>query len=176
MMNSKNEDTQLHVHPLEEENEANGSPDHDTSAEDEDEYPDGGWRAWSVVLGAWCALISTFGIANTVGVFEEWLASHQLHEHPKSTVSWIFSLFMFFLYVAGVQVGMLVFSARFTRIASLIYADILRLKGPIFDAYGTKYLLVPGSLGIVVSLMVMSVSTGQPACLSSLVMTPQSND
>lgn len=125
MMHSKNEDTHLHVHPLEEENEANGSPDHDTSAEDEDEYPDGGWRAWSVVLGAWCALIPTFGIANTVGVFEEWLASHQLHEHPKSTVSWIFSLFIFFLYVAGVQVGMLVFSARFTRIASLtIHADM----------------------------------------------------
>lgn len=48
----------------------------------------------------------------------------------------------------------------------MMYADMdmLRLKGPIFDAYGTKYLLVPGSLGLVVSLMIMSVSTGQTAC------------
>lgn len=123
MMHSKNEDTQLHVHQLEE-NEASGSPDYETP--EEDEYPDGGWRAWSVVLGAWCALIPTFGIVNTAGVFEEWLASHQLHEHPKSVVSWIFSLYIFFLYVAGVQVGM--FLSCVLRLL-MMYADmdILRL-------------------------------------------------
>lgn len=106
-MHSKNEDTHHHIHSLEE-NEARGSPDHETSSVDD--YPDGGWRAWSVVLGAWCALIPTFGIVNTSGVFEEWISNHQLQGHPKSTAAWIFSLYIFFLYVAGVQVGMLVFS------------------------------------------------------------------
>ena len=132
MHSNKNEDVHHHVHSLEE-NEANGSPDHETSSVDE--YPDGGWRAWSVVLGAWCALVPTFGIVNTSGVFEEWISNHQLQGHPKSTAAWIFSLYIFFLYVAGVQVGMLVFSffflALLMRVASwMMYADMdwLRFK------------------------------------------------
>jgi hypothetical protein len=40
----------------------------------ESEYPDGGWRAWSVVLGSWCAMVPSFGLLNTIGVLEAWLA------------------------------------------------------------------------------------------------------
>lgn len=71
-----------------------------------DDYPDGGLRAWAVVLGSWCALVPAFGIVNTIGVLEDWLTQHQLSHYPKSTVSWIFSLWIFFFYVGGVQVGM----------------------------------------------------------------------
>ncbi|KAJ3482690.1 hypothetical protein NLG97_g7500 [Lecanicillium saksenae] len=34
--------------------------------EDEDDYPDGGWQAWSVVLGAWCAMMPSMGLLNTL--------------------------------------------------------------------------------------------------------------
>lgn len=123
-MHSKNEDVHHHVHSLEE-NEARGSPDHETSSVDD--YPDGGWPAWSVVLGAWCALIPAFGIVNTSGVFEEWISNHQLQGHPKSTAAWIFSLYIFFLYIAGVQVGMLVFSSFFLFFFFLLFSCVLRL-------------------------------------------------
>lgn len=145
-MHTKTDDTHLHVRPVEED-EANSSQEQGHDPSSADEYPDGGWRAWSVVLGAWCALIPTFGIANTTGVFEEWLASHQLRDYPKSTVSWIFSLWIFFLYVAGVQVGMLVL-ALVMRIPSLTYADMdLRLKALYSTPMEQSTCLSPALLG-----------------------------
>lgn len=112
MMHTKNEDTHLQVLPQSQERdhdeEGNCPPDNaSSSSSPPDDYPDGGWRAWSVVLGAWCALVPAFGIVNTVGVLEEWLSEHQLRDYPKSSVSWIFSLWIFFFYLGGVQVGML---------------------------------------------------------------------
>lgn len=68
-------------------------------------FPDGGWRAWSVVLGSWCAMVPSFGLMNTIGVFEAWLADHQLRHYSKASIGWIFSLYMFFLYFGSVQVG-----------------------------------------------------------------------
>lgn len=68
-------------------------------------FPDGGWRAWSVVLGSWCAMVPSFGLMNTLGVFEAWLADHQLRGYSKASIGWIFSLYMFFLYFGSVQVG-----------------------------------------------------------------------
>jgi hypothetical protein len=69
-------------------------------------FPDGGWRAWSVVLGSWCAMVPSFGLMNTIGVFEAWLADHQLRGYSKASIGWIFSLYTFFLYLGSVQVGM----------------------------------------------------------------------
>jgi hypothetical protein len=68
-------------------------------------FPDGGWRAWSVILGSWCAMVPSFGLMNTIGVFEAWLADHQLKGYSKASIGWIFSLYMFFLYFGSVQVG-----------------------------------------------------------------------
>lgn len=69
------------------------------------EFPDGGWRAWSVVFGSWCAMVPSFGLMNTIGVLEAWLADHQLKDYSKASISWIFSLYTFFLYFGGVQAG-----------------------------------------------------------------------
>ncbi|KAF9887627.1 hypothetical protein FE257_009720 [Aspergillus nanangensis] len=90
------------------------------------DYPDGGWRAWSVVLGTWCALVPTFGVMNVTGLLESWLSEHQLRDYSKASVSWIFSLWIFFLYVGGLQVG------------------------PIFDKHGLKVTMIPGTIGVVV--------------------------
>lgn len=43
---------------------------------------------------------------NTTGVFTDWLATHQLSNYSRSDVSWIFSIYMFFLWFGGVQIGM----------------------------------------------------------------------
>ncbi|KAE8162274.1 major facilitator superfamily domain-containing protein [Aspergillus tamarii] len=98
------------------------------------EFPDGGWRAWSVVLGSWCAMVPSFGLLNTMGVLEAWLANDQLQDYSKASIGWIFGLYSFFLYFGSVQVG------------------------PIFDAYGLRPLLIPGCIGLVGSLMVFSVA------------------
>ncbi|KAL4967702.1 major facilitator superfamily domain-containing protein [Aspergillus stella-maris] len=98
-------------------------------------FPDGGLSAWSVVLGSWCAFLPTFGLMNTTGVFTDWLATNQLSGFTRSDVSWIFSLYMFFLWFGGVQVG------------------------PIFDRYGPRHLVGAGSIGLTVAVMTFSVST-----------------
>lgn len=107
-MQTKNEDTHLQVVPQPQDDVVTNSTPGDCDVLSDD-YPDGGLRAWGVVLGAWCALVPAFGIVNTVGVLEQWLSEHQLSQYPKSTVSWIFSLWIFFFYLGGVQVGMLFF-------------------------------------------------------------------
>ncbi|XRM37418.1 hypothetical protein ABZX51_000895 [Aspergillus tubingensis] len=103
-------------------------------SEDSSSFPEGGWRAWLVVLGAWCAIFPTMGIMNLYGLLEDWLAEHQLHGYSKASISWIFSLWLFFFYLGGIQIG------------------------PIFDAHGVRYLLVPGCIGMTLSMMFLSVS------------------
>ncbi|KAB8238131.1 MCT family MFS transporter [Aspergillus alliaceus] len=98
------------------------------------DFPDGGWRAWSVVLGSWCAMVPSFGLLNTMGVLEAWLANDQLKDYSKASIGWIFGVYSFFLYFGSVQVG------------------------PVFDAYGLRPLLAPGCIGLIGSLMVFSVA------------------
>ncbi|KAK9465951.1 major facilitator superfamily domain-containing protein [Lipomyces arxii] len=102
--------------------------------EDELTYPDGGLHAWLVVVGSWCAMVCAFGIWNSVGVLQAWLATHQLAEYSEGNISWIFSVFSFLFFFCGVQIG------------------------PLFDRYGLKPLVLPGSVGFVASLMLFSVS------------------
>ena len=73
--------------------------------EDPDNYPEGGATAWLVVLGAWCAMIPSMGLLNTVGVLQAWVSEHQLHGYSESNIGWIFSAYAFFLYIGGAQVG-----------------------------------------------------------------------
>lgn len=73
--------------------------------EDVASFPDGGWKAWSVVLGTWCALVPTYGLMNVTGLLEARLAQSELREYSKASVSWIFSLWFFFYYAGGVQIG-----------------------------------------------------------------------
>jgi len=99
----------------------------------ESTIPDGGWRAWLVVLGSFCGILTTFGVSNGAGTIEEHLKTNQLSDHSQSNVGWIFSLWLFFMYFGGVQTG------------------------PVFDAYGLRPLIVPGTVLWVASLFILSV-------------------
>lgn len=68
-------------------------------------YPEGGWKAWSVVFGAWCAMIPSMGLLNTLGVLHAWISTHQLKDYSESSIGWIFGAYGFFLYFAGAQAG-----------------------------------------------------------------------
>lgn len=95
--------------------------------------PDGGLKAWINVLGSFCAMIITFGLASSTGTIQSFLLSERLSSYSDSDVGWIFSVWLFFMYVGSVQTG------------------------PIFDAYGCRVLLIPGCICWVVSLFILSV-------------------
>ncbi|KAI9926567.1 hypothetical protein ASPWEDRAFT_187265 [Aspergillus wentii DTO 134E9] len=106
---------------------------HTREDDDTSDFPDGGWRAWSVAFGSWCGMVPAFGLLNSIGVLEAWLAKNELKQYSEGTVGWIFSIFTFFLYATGIQIG------------------------PVFDAYGLKYILIPGCTGLVLALMLFSL-------------------
>ncbi|KAE8323728.1 major facilitator superfamily domain-containing protein [Aspergillus sergii] len=97
-------------------------------------YPEGGLRAWLVVFGAWCAMIPSMGLLNSLGILHAWTSTHQLQSYSESSIGWIYGAYGFFLYSAGAQAG------------------------PIFDAYGPAYVIIPGSIGIVAALICFSFS------------------
>ncbi|KAF2010721.1 MFS general substrate transporter [Aaosphaeria arxii CBS 175.79] len=121
----------LHPHgPTEEDLESKS--DISTLPPTESPYPDGGLDAWLVVLGAWCAMIPSMGLLNTLAILQAWVSEHELHGLPESKIGWIFSCYAFFLYLPGVQVG------------------------PIVDKYDIRVVVIPGSIGIVTSLVCLS--------------------
>ncbi|OJJ30114.1 hypothetical protein ASPWEDRAFT_187574 [Aspergillus wentii DTO 134E9] len=97
-------------------------------------HPEGGLRAWSVVFGAWCAMIPSMGLLNSLGVLQAWISTHQLKDYSESEVGWIFGAYGFFLFLGGAQFG------------------------PILDTYGPEYVILPGSIGMVISLICFSFS------------------
>jgi len=99
------------------------------------DFPDGGFEAWLVVLGAWCCLFCSFGWINCIGVFQQYYQTHQLAEYSSSTVAWIPSMEVFMMFMGGPAFG------------------------KIFDSYGPRYMLLGGSIAHVFGLMMASLST-----------------
>lgn len=96
--------------------------------------PDGGLRAWLVVVGAWCCLFASFGWITCMGLFQDYYASHQLSRYPSSTVAWIPSMETFVIF----------FGAPFA--------------GRVFDGWGARGLLVFGTFMHAFGLMMASVA------------------
>jgi MFS family permease len=99
------------------------------------DFPDGGFEAWLVILGAWCSLFVSFGWITSIGVFQDYYLSHQLSEYSSSTVSWIPSL-----QACSMFIGAPVF-------------------GKLFDSYGPRWLLAGGTFFHVFGLMMASISS-----------------
>lgn len=97
--------------------------------------PDGGSKAWLCVLGGFCALFCSFGWINCIGVFQNYYQSHQLKEYAPSTIAWVASLEIFFMFFFGPFIG------------------------KVFDNYGPRWLLVAGTILEVFGLMMTSLST-----------------
>ncbi|KAF2100320.1 monocarboxylate transporter [Rhizodiscina lignyota] len=98
-------------------------------------YPEGGLQAWLVVAGAFAAMLSSLGVMNTLGVFQAYISTHQLADYDESAIGWIFSVYAFFAFFCGVQIG------------------------PIFDAKGPRLLILSGSILVVLSMMLLGICT-----------------
>ncbi|KAH7145433.1 riboflavin transporter MCH5 [Dactylonectria estremocensis] len=99
------------------------------------DFPDGGFEAWLVVFGGFCALFCTFGLINCIGVFQEYYTKGPLSTYSQSTVSWITSLQTSTMGLCGV------------------------VFGRVFDSYGPRWLLITGTITYVFGLMMMSLAT-----------------
>jgi len=71
-----------------------------------DAYPEGGWKAYSVLFGAWCALLPASGFLNSIGSLQVYLHLNQLKDYSESEIGWIFSVFAFLFFFGGLQAGM----------------------------------------------------------------------
>ncbi|KAJ5815737.1 hypothetical protein N7474_007514 [Penicillium riverlandense] len=97
-----------------------------------DVFPDGGTRSWLVILGSFCLLMASYGLMNSVGVLQNYFASHQLSSYSASAVGWIPGIFTFFGLGLGVQVG------------------------PMFDRYGPTGILIAGTTCYVAGLLLLA--------------------
>ncbi|KKY26214.1 putative monocarboxylate permease-like protein [Diplodia seriata] len=111
-----------------------GPSQHPTAAGPGD-FPEGGFRAWSVAAGTAAALFCTMGYLNSFGVYQTYYRSHQLSSMTPSAISWIGSLQNFFVF----------FSSLF--------------GGALFDRYGGPVIVAPAAAAYVLSIMLTSLCT-----------------
>lgn len=97
--------------------------------------PDGGFKAWSAVLGAWCCLFVSFGWVNCIGIFEAHYQHNQLSEYPPGIVAWITSTEVAVMYIS------------------------MPVLGKLYDSFGPKPLLYAGTFAHVFGLMMASLAT-----------------
>ena len=116
---------------------ANPSPELNTN--DDDDFPEGGYRAWLVVASAFCLMFMVFGIINSTGALQAYLSSNQLSQNSSEQIAWIFSIQLFLVFFAGLYVG------------------------PYFDAHGPRGLVAVGSGGLIVSMLILAECTGRLA-------------
>jgi MFS family permease len=74
---------------------------------------------------------------NTMGAFQAYISTHQLKHLDVAVVGWIFSLYAFLTFGAGLFVG------------------------PLFDNYGPKWLVLSGSVLVVLSMDLIGNCIGQ---------------
>ncbi|KAH9484578.1 Aspyridones efflux protein apdF [Psilocybe cubensis] len=90
----------------------------------EDDYPDGGTRAWLILAGAMCNTFSTFGYVNSWGIFQKYYEETLLSSSSPSTIAWIGSIQYSLVFLPGLIVGRL-FDLGYFRSIFLISSAIL---------------------------------------------------
>jgi hypothetical protein len=79
--------------------DSNQTPESDVSTvdgeDDKGDFPEGGLKGWSVVLGSFCGSFSVFGIINSTAILLDYLQQNQLKEYSPSALGWIFGTALF---------------------------------------------------------------------------------
>lgn len=87
-------DPEAHLEPTTVEQHVPTAQEIDVNA---DGFPEGGRKAWIVLAGTWCVLFCTFGLGNSIGVFQTYYVNHALRQYSSSTISWITSFMQWVL-------------------------------------------------------------------------------
>ncbi|KAM0194841.1 hypothetical protein ACHAPQ_002881 [Fusarium lateritium] len=110
--------------------------------------PDGGWRAWCVVLSSHLVYMNTWGWVNSFGIFQAYYT--QSLSLPASKVSWIGSISVFLLFFVGTLTGRLVDAGYFRRVFGM--GIVLQVTGVMATSVCTHYWHYFAAQGVVVGL------------------------
>ncbi|KAF8152955.1 major facilitator superfamily domain-containing protein [Crassisporium funariophilum] len=98
----------------------------------ESSSPEGGLRAWLVVLGVWLAQFCTFGYTNAHGVYNDFYVREYLVETSTSSqISWIGSVQLFFVLSVGLYSGR-AFDAGYLQVYHLMIGGSILLVFSLF--------------------------------------------
>lgn len=97
-------------------------------------FPEGGMRAWIVVMGAWLLQFTTFGLINAYGAFNDFYVRDYLDNKTSSEIGWI----------GSIQVALLLGVAGFA--------------GPLFDKGYLHHLVISGSLIFIFCSFMLSLT------------------
>ncbi|KAG5756700.1 hypothetical protein H9Q69_013806 [Fusarium xylarioides] len=90
------------------------------------EAPDGGFNAWLQALLAHIVFFNTWGVANGFGIFQQYYT--QTLGESQSTISWIGSAQVFFLFSVGVIAGRLTDAGHFRIVFPIgVFLQVLGL-------------------------------------------------
>jgi MFS family permease len=119
---------------------------------EEDDFPEGTANGWLTVLGAFMIVLGTFGTIAATGLLQAHLETHQLKAFSPEKVGWISGTNIFLALLLPVQIG------------------------PLFDRFGSKWILVVGGLLHLSGLLGMSFLGGDESFISSSSTTSQTPD
>ena len=97
--------------------------------------PDGGWRAWSQVLGCHLIMFNSWGYISCFGFFQAYYVE-SLNASP-SAVSWIVSTQLFLLFFIGAFSGRAMDAGYYFQ--TVLAGMILRLISVLTTSYATTY-------------------------------------
>lgn len=97
--------------------------------------PDGGLAAWVQVLLMHCVFFNTWGVANGYGIFQQYYS--QTLDESQSSISWIGSLQIFFLFSIGIVAGRITDAGYFRPI--FIFGVFLQVLGLFMTSFCTEY-------------------------------------
>ncbi|KAI9925599.1 hypothetical protein MW887_005981 [Aspergillus wentii] len=83
-------------------------------------------KAHLILLASFSSIMGGLGLMNSIGIYQAWIASHQLADLSSGKIGWIFGLYNFLVFFCGIQIG------------------------PIFDVHGPRFLMVIGSTLLVI--------------------------
>jgi hypothetical protein len=98
----------------------------------EDDFPEGGLRAWLVVASAWLLLFPSFGLMVSIGTLQDYWSQHQLSHMTARDIGWIPSVFVYLSLALGLWVG------------------------PLFDRYGPRWIAFSGSVGLLLMIFLLA--------------------
>ncbi|KAH0591409.1 hypothetical protein H2248_001487 [Termitomyces sp. 'cryptogamus'] len=113
-------------------------------------FPDGGWRAWLVVMGAMCNVFSTFGFVNSWGTFQAYYQQGILKDTSPSNIAWIGSIQYSLVFLPGIFVGRLFDLGYFRSILST--SSVLLIAATFLVAQCTRYWHFVLCQGIVIGI------------------------
>ncbi|KAF9443207.1 MFS general substrate transporter [Macrolepiota fuliginosa MF-IS2] len=117
--------------------ETGGTTQSDGKVEQEDEFPDGGWRAWLVVFGGMCNTFSTFGYVNSWGIFQAYYQETLLKDFSPSNIAWIGSIQYALIFLPGLIVGRLFDLGHFRSV--FLSSSVILILSTFLIAQCTEY-------------------------------------